>query len=107
VACQTWHVGEVLAVLPLAAGQNPTTAALDPAAAQTCRDQAARLIGSTDPTFGGRLTIAVVARGQSARAPAEQKSLWPRQIQCVAEATGGRHLVGSVIGLADGPLPLR
>ncbi len=60
-----------------------------------CQQLAATIMEVKDPTRGGALLVTVV----SDRAGAPYR-------QCAVSVTGSRPLIGSVIGLGDGPLPL-
>ena len=66
--------------------------------AADCRRLASSVTGRTDPTFGGRLRIEVVDR-----LPVPYRGALPL---CVAALRGDGALIGSLIGIGDGDLPL-
>ncbi len=98
-ACTAPHTTQQLARGFVSAPSDDATSivsAADPAAvAAGCRQVAAGIMKVKDPTFGGALAIGVV--NDPTGAP---------YVQCVARATRGKTLTGSLIGLAAGPLPL-
>ncbi len=66
--------------------------------AADCESLAVAVTGRADPTFGGRLRIEVVDR-----LPVPYRGALPL---CVAALVGDGALVGSLIGIGDGALPL-
>jgi hypothetical protein len=75
----------------------------------TCASEAARIVGVGDPTFGGRLRVAVDGRILMTDPTTAAGALTVRvtvQLRCLIETTGGR-LTDSVIALGDHTLPLR
>ncbi len=97
--CTTAHTTQQLAFGFVSGPSDSSTtivSAADTAAvAASCVRLAASIMNVADPTFGGAVAVRVTS--DPAGAP---------YIQCAASATGGRSLVGSLIGLGGRPLPL-
>lgn len=97
--CRSAHRTQQIAIGFVAGPSDSATsivsAASRDAVARGCREIAASTLGVPDPTLGGALEVRVVA----------DRSGSPF-VQCAVTVTGGRHLVGSLIGLGTRPLPL-
>lgn len=98
-ACTAPHTTQQLA-FGFASGATDSSTSIvsapDPADVTTgCRQLAADIMQVRDPTFGGALEIKVLSDPSGVPF-----------VQCAASATGGRHLVGSLIGLGAATLPL-
>lgn len=101
VSCRSWHRGEVLAIRSADDG-TPTQDD-----ATVCRSTAAELMGTQDPSRGGRLTVRVVARpaaGQITALAEGQEDLF--LFRCVVETSDDRFLTDSIVGLGDNAPPL-
>ncbi|WP_420120490.1 hypothetical protein [Nakamurella sp.] len=94
VDCREPHVAELIA-LGRAIGTGPVEPDL---VRQSCLDQAALVLRRADPTAGGALSIRV----DPERPPGGGAALSPA---CFVTAADGRVLVGSLVGIGDGPLP--
>ena len=97
--CGAPHLVEQLAVGQVIDPQVTTGADLAPA----CELVAQRMMQTSDPTFGGELTLftypAVVEYDSDAIAGLSTV------VSCLIKATDGRELAGSLINLGDRPLP--
>lgn len=112
VACSVSHSWEVLATAVVPAEYTDVVVTENSAsyqtawiatAAPTCADLAANLIGTPDPTFGGELSL-----GQEewfAGSNQDDLANSTATVACVIRVADDRELVGSLIGLGDGPLP--
>jgi len=111
IPCRTWHLGEVLAVQVISVGDasDVPVALADAGRLAECAEQAALEIGVADPTFGGRLRVAVDGQVLGAATASSGSGLAIRttvQLRCLIEVVDGR-LTDSVIGLDGRSLPLR
>lgn len=98
--CRSAHRTQQIAIgfvaSPSDAATSIVSAASQDAVARGCREIAATTLGVSEPTLGGALEVRVVA----------DRSGSPF-VQCAVTVTGGRQLVGSLIGLGTRPLPLK
>lgn len=94
VDCREPHVAELIA-LGRAVGAEPVDPEL---VRQSCLAQAALVLRRPDPTAGGALAIRV----DPDRPPTARAALSPACF--VTAAADGRRLVGSVVGIGDGPV---
>ena len=89
VACTAAHQAEELSVAPTP-NRLQALKGTDAATMPPCPAIAAALIGTADPTFGGRLTVS--------------DHVAPLERSCWIVTTNGTRLVGSMIGHGDSPL---
>jgi hypothetical protein len=117
ISCTTEHLGEVLATRQLqifGSDLKVQTTATEPAVLRECLDVARKSTGSSDPTYGGKLSVVVNLRDIGIRfvvsAASEQEnadSYVRYRASCSLEAAQGRSLYASVVGVGSGPAPLR
>ncbi len=79
----------------------------------SCATLATSLIGTDDPTFGGRLTVGAlqllpdwIARITTYRSDGSASDTYIPIPLCFIEPAGAGELRGTVIGLGSGPLPI-
>jgi hypothetical protein len=111
IPCRTWHLGEELAtqIVSVSGMASVVPAITDPSLVTTCATEAARVVGVDDPTFGGRLRVAVDGRILQTAPTTTRGTLTVEvtmQLRCLIETIDGR-LTDSVIALGDRTLPLR
>lgn len=117
ISCTTGHQGEVLATRQLqifGSDLKVQTTATDPTVLHECLDIARKSTGSSDPTYGGKLSLVVNLRDigirfvVSAASQQERSGSYVRyRASCSLEAAEGRSLYASVVGVGSGPAPLR
>lgn len=76
---------------------------------QACADYARRALRTTDPTRGGAIHLQVVVTGERGGATiveATSGAFTNSSAECDAVARSGTTFVRSLIGVADGPLPV-
>lgn len=95
VSCLLKHRGEVLGIAWVS---NPTDAAM----AASCRALATALIGSDRPVATGEL---LARTGTQPLVPGTESGGNTAFVTCGVQARAGSQLVGSVIGLGNGPIP--
>ncbi len=98
VSCTEPHAAELLAT-----GWIPDRSVVPlPDIEASCMDLAGRMMRTDDPTRRGALTVVLdQVTFDGAFRPTD-----PLAVNCFAAASGGAQLTGTVIGLADGPVPL-
>ncbi|MET0862850.1 MAG: hypothetical protein ABWZ98_00810 [Nakamurella sp.] len=96
--CDQPHAAELLATGWVEDRSKITTAEVQ----ASCLTVAGRIIRTDDPTRQGAISIVTDA----VRKDGAQREDAPLAVNCFATAASPLQLTGSVIGLADGPLPL-
>lgn len=96
--CDEPHAAELLAT-----GWIPDRSVVPPSEIEaSCMDLAGRVMRTDDPTRGGAITIVLdQVTFDGAYSPAD-----PLSVNCLATASRAGELTRTVIGLADGPVPL-
>ncbi len=98
VDCSTPHPTEILGYTgPLASP--PSRAELN----GTCRLLATRLTGLADPTAGGKLQVVLAPQAGGWDSAGRDTVLY----QCRLAAAPGTQLVGPLVGIGEGPVPVR
>lgn len=98
VACDRPHPVEVLGTARL--GPRPVS---DPDLQRACVVFAGRSLRTPDPTRGGAMAVTAVATGGAAPAAGPVADAF---VTCLAVARPGTTFIRSLIGVADGPLPV-
>jgi len=97
VSCASRHLGELMATAAIPDGGKVAVADI----MSSCRRLVARVIGRSDPTAGGRLTVEV-----SLTPDVAQFLTLPQPLRVVCSiAPVAQALSGTVVGLRDRPIP--